>query len=59
MHGIEKAYGVLVGKPVGKRPLGTARCTWEDNTNKDLRGIGWNSMGWICLVKDRDHWWLL
>jgi hypothetical protein len=48
-----------VGKLVGKRPLGKARCMWEDNTNIDLREIGWNSLGWICLVKDRDLWWVV
>jgi hypothetical protein len=27
---------VLVGKPVGKRPLGRPRDRWENNTKKDL-----------------------
>jgi hypothetical protein len=27
------AYGVLVGKPEGKRPLGRPRHGWEDNIN--------------------------
>jgi hypothetical protein len=29
-------YRVLVGKPEGKRPLGT-RCRWEDNIKPDQR----------------------
>jgi hypothetical protein len=30
------AYKILVGKPEGKRPLGTPRNRWEDNINIDL-----------------------
>jgi hypothetical protein len=29
-------YRVLVGKPVGKRPLGRPRHRWEDNIRMDL-----------------------
>jgi hypothetical protein len=29
--------GFLVGKPEGKRPLGRARCRWEDNIMVDLK----------------------
>jgi hypothetical protein len=29
------SYRVLVGKPERKRPLGTPRSTWEDNTEAD------------------------
>jgi hypothetical protein len=35
-----KAYGILVGRPEGKRPLGTPRRKWEDNIKMDLREIG-------------------
>jgi hypothetical protein len=45
-----------VGKPEGKRPLGTPRCRWEDNTKMDLREIGWGGMDWIDLAQDRDKW---
>ena len=31
---------VLVGKPVGKRPLGRPRRRWEDNIKMDLREVG-------------------
>jgi hypothetical protein len=34
------AYGVLVGKPKGKRPLGTPTPSWEDNIKMDLQQIG-------------------
>ena len=35
------AYGVFVGKPEGKSPLGRPRRRWEDNTKMDIREIGW------------------
>jgi hypothetical protein len=31
------AYGILVGKPEGKRLLGRPRRRWEDNIKMDLR----------------------
>ena len=33
-------YRVLVGKPVGKRPLGRPRRRWVDNIRMDLREVG-------------------
>jgi hypothetical protein len=33
------AYRILVGKPEGKRPLGTPRRRWVDNIKVDLREI--------------------
>jgi hypothetical protein len=33
------AYNILVGKPEGKRPLGSPRRRWEDNNKMDR--IGW------------------
>jgi len=33
-------YGVLVGKPEGKRPLGRPRCGWENNLKMDLLEAG-------------------
>jgi hypothetical protein len=35
------ACRVLIGKPEGKRPLGTYRRRWEDNFKMDLREMGW------------------
>jgi hypothetical protein len=32
-------YSVLVGNPMGKRPLATPRCRWEDNVKMDLKEI--------------------
>jgi hypothetical protein len=40
-HGEKRnAYGVLVGKPEGKKPLGRPRHRWEDNTESVLRETG-------------------
>jgi len=33
------AYRFLVGKPVGKRPLGTPRRRWEDNIKVELQEV--------------------
>jgi hypothetical protein len=40
-------YKVLVGKPIGERPLRTLRCRWEDEIRMDLRDIGWGHVHWI------------
>ena len=49
-------YRALVGKPEGKRPLGTSRRTWEDNIKTDLQDVGREGMDRIDLVRDRDRW---
>ena len=49
-------YRVLVGKPEGKRPLGTPRRRWEDNIKMDLQEVGCGGMDWIQLAQDRDRW---
>ena len=33
-------YGVIVGKPEGKRPVGIPRRKWEDNIKMDLQVVG-------------------
>jgi hypothetical protein len=38
--GKRNAYGILVGNPEGKRPLGRPRHRWVDNIKMDLREIG-------------------
>jgi hypothetical protein len=49
-------YRVLVGKPEGKRPLGSPRCRWKDNIRMDLQEMGCGGMDWIELAQDRDRW---
>ena len=49
-------YRVLVGKPEGKRPLGSPRCRWEDNIKMDLHEVGCGGKNWIELAKHMDRW---
>jgi hypothetical protein len=49
-------YKVFVGRPEGKRPLGTPRRRWEDNIKLDLREIVIDGANWIQLVQDRVQW---
>jgi hypothetical protein len=47
-----KLYKVLVGKPVGKRPLGRPRRGWEDGIRMDLRKTGfgvWTGFDWLRI----------
>jgi hypothetical protein len=37
-------YRVLVGKPKGKRPLGSPRLRWEDKIKMDLQKVGCRNM---------------
>jgi hypothetical protein len=47
-------YRILVGKPEGKRPLGSPRLRWMDNVKMDLREIEWGGMDWIDLAQDSE-----
>jgi len=47
---------VMVGKPVGKIPLGRPRHRWEDNIKTDLQEVGCEGMDWIELAQDRGRW---
>ena len=49
-------YRVLVGKPEGKRPLGTPRRRCEDNIKVDLQEEVHVGMDWIELAEGRDRW---
>ena len=49
-------YGVLVGKPEGRRPLGRPRRRWVDNIRMDLQEVGCGYVDWIGLAQDRDRW---
>jgi len=46
----------FVGKPEGKRPLGSPRHRWEDNVKLDLQEMECDGMDWIELAQDRDKW---
>jgi hypothetical protein len=44
-------YGILVGKPEGKRPLGRPRHRWEDNIRMTLQEVGCGCEDWIGLAQ--------
>ena len=50
------AYGFLVGKPEGKRPLGRPRRRLVGNIRMDLHEVGCGYIDWIGLAQDRDDW---
>jgi hypothetical protein len=52
-------HGVLVGRPVGKIPLGRPRRRWEDNIKMDLQEVGVGCGDYMELAQDRDRWWAL
>jgi hypothetical protein len=49
------AYGLLVGKPEGKRPLGRPSGREVDNIRMDLGEVGWGDVDWIILVQDSNR----
>jgi hypothetical protein len=56
---MEEGRGVcrfLVGRPVGRRPLGRPRHRWKDNIKLDLRETGIDGANWIRLTQDRVQW---
>jgi hypothetical protein len=50
---------VLIGKPEGKRLLGSPRRRWKNGISMDLREIGWGSVEWTQLAQDKDWWEVL
>jgi hypothetical protein len=56
MGATRNAYGILVRKPEGNRPLGRPRRRWVDNIKIDLREIGRGGVDWVNQAQDRDQW---
>jgi hypothetical protein len=46
---------LLMGRPEGKRPLGTTKYRRVDNIKMDLGEIRWVGVDWIGLSQDRDQ----
>jgi hypothetical protein len=44
----KNAYGLLVGKAEGSRPLGRSKRWWVDNIRMDL--VRWDGVMWTGLV---------
>jgi len=42
-----------VGKPEGKRRLGSPGFRWEDNITMDLQEVGCGGMDWTALAQGR------
>ena len=49
-------HKVLVGKPEGKRPLGSPRRRWEDNIKMDREEVGRGCGDWMELAEDKNRW---
>jgi hypothetical protein len=49
------AHRILLGKLVGKRPVGRPRRRWVGNIKMDLGKIAWDGMDCIDLAQDRDQ----
>jgi len=47
-----RVYRFLVGKPGGRRPLGTPRRRWLDNIRMHVQGVGCVYKGWIGRAQD-------
>ena len=52
-------YGVYVGKPERKSPLGRPNRRWEDNIKMDIQEVECGGKDWIELAQDRDRWRVL
>jgi hypothetical protein len=51
-----RVYRILMGKPEEKRPLGTARCRWEDNIKMDLHEVGvWTGLSLLRIETGGGH----
>jgi hypothetical protein len=50
------AYRILVGNPVGKRPLGRPTRRWVNNIKIYVAEMGQNVVDWIDLDQNRDQW---
>jgi hypothetical protein len=55
MRTVRNTVQLLVGEPVGKRPLGKRSRRWEDNMKTNLGETGWDSLDWIHLAQNRDQ----
>jgi hypothetical protein len=49
------AYGILVLKPEGKRPLRRHSRTRENNIKMELKGLGLGGIDWVHVIQERDQ----
>ena len=50
------AFKILIGKLLGKRPVGKSRRRCEKNIRMDLEDTGINAGNWVDSAQDRDYW---
>jgi hypothetical protein len=53
-----RVYRFLVGRSVGKRPLGRPRRRWEDNIKVDFQELGWGEwteFSWLRIETGGGH----
>ena len=52
------AFKILIGRPIGKSPLGRPRRRWKDNIRVDLEEIGRPIIAghWVDSAQDRNYW---
>jgi hypothetical protein len=55
MGEMRNAYEILSGKPEEERRLRKPRNRWQDNIRMDVKGIGWEGVGWMHLAQNRDQ----
>jgi hypothetical protein len=53
---VQNTYTILIVKHEGKRPLGRARHSWEDNIKIDLKEVWYEGVDWFHIAQDRDQW---
>ena len=56
MEESSSALKILIGKLIGKRPLGRSKRIWEGNIRMGLKEIGINTMNWVDSAQDKDYW---
>jgi hypothetical protein len=52
MGKIRNSYKIMVGKPEGRKPLGTSMHRWGDNIRMDFReygGMVWTGFIWLRI----------
>ena len=54
MGEVRSAFKILTCKPIGKKPLGRPRRSWEDNIRMDLKKIYINTRNWVDSAHDRN-----
>ena len=46
------AFNILIGK----RPLGSPKCSWEDTIRINLKEISISRKNWVDSAQDRNYW---